>query len=101
MPNYDYICDDCESTTVENHLYSQRPDSTTCACGGKAEYVISMPNLMTKEAILDGIKRPGFAELRENNKLQRIADNVRDAGDKKKIAAEIRKLGGSNRKESI
>lgn len=96
MPVYEFQCVDCESINVEQFPMADRPEHISCMCGGKANRIISMPNLMIKEAYLDGTKRKGFSELKEANRLHRERDNVRDSSEKKKMADEIRKLGGSS-----
>lgn len=72
---------------------ADRPEEITCACGGRANREFAMPNLMIKEAYPDGIKRKGFAEMREASKLNKISGATRDEKDKKRIANEIRKMG--------
>lgn len=102
MPTYEFQCTVCDSVNVEQFRMAERPDHIECMCGGRANYLISMPNLIVKEAMLDGTRRKGFAELKEANKLNRVRDNVRDTTERKKIAEEIKRLGGaSQRKEGI
>ena len=102
MPTYEFQCTVCDSINVEQFRMAERPDHIKCACGGRANYIISMPNLMVKEAMLDGTRRKGFAELKEANKLNRERDNIRDSGKRKRIADEIKKLrGASQRKDGI
>lgn len=98
MPNYDYVCETCESVTVENFRMAERPEEITCACGGRAPRVFAMPNLMIKEAYPDGIKRKGWAEMKESSKLNKQIALQKDDKEKTRIANEIRKMGVQIRK---
>lgn len=93
-PTYEFQCVECESVNVEEFRMAERPESITCACGGKANYKISMPNRAFKEAYLDGTKRKGFSELKEANRLHRVRDTTRDSEERKRISSEITRLGG-------
>jgi putative FmdB family regulatory protein len=99
MPNYSFSCEVCESITVENFRMADRPEEITCACGGKSHRMIEMPNLMIKEAYVDGTRRKGWSEFKEASKLEKESNVTRDAESRKKIASEIRKLGVNIKKE--
>lgn len=92
-PTYEFHCEVCESITVEQFSMSARPDSIECVCGGKSHYRISAPNLMLKEAMLDGTKRKGWAEMREASKLNKEIGLQRTEQDKKRIEHQIKRLG--------
>lgn len=99
MPNYDYHCEECESINVENHPMTSRPETSVCACGGKSHYKISAPNLMIKEAFLDGTKRKGWAEMREASKLNKEMVTQKNTADRKKIEKQIKQMGVQIRKD--
>jgi hypothetical protein len=76
---------------------ANRPEVIDCACGEKAHYRIAAPNLMLKEAFLDGTRR--FDKVREASALNKEMTKEKDSSGKKQIANEIRKLGVKLRKD--
>lgn len=96
MPNYDYHCEACQLVTVEFHKIGERPESIPCpmCLTNQAAYTIAAPNLM-QASYPDGIKRKGFAEMREANKLLREA-TVSKRDTAKEIRQEIKKMGIKN-----
>lgn len=93
MPNYSYQCTQCDSVTEEFYKYSERPDTTQCACGGVANHTITAVGLMVKEAYLDGTRRKGWADMKEASKLNKEIGKQKDDASKKQIASQIRRLG--------
>lgn len=90
MPNYSYICLECNSETVESFPSAERPDHIQCGqCGreGAAEYRISAPNI-TRASYIDGTRR--FDDFREARKLQEEKWRSSDKGHRKAIEKEIR-----------
>ncbi len=92
MPNYDFLCQECGHTTVENYPHAERPAVVPCrACGsGNAQYRIAAANVMSV-ALPDGTKREGFAELREASKLN-LESATAKPDRKKEIREEIKKM---------
>ena len=102
MPTYEYYCGVCEALNVVESSYSSRPNEVPCReleCTGVAIYRISAPNLMLKEAMLDGTKRKGWDSMREASKLNKQRALQNNEKDKKRIEGEIRKLGVKVSKE--
>lgn len=95
MPNYEYYCMKCDITVTAQFPYDKRPEMVECThCGNPgAEYLISAPNLMVKEALPDGTKRKGWSDLKEASKLNKEMAVTKEDGNKKRIASEIRRLG--------
>lgn len=90
MPSYDFFCDTCESLTIEQFPFRDRPEKIQCACGSLAAYQIGMP-MVLKASYPDGHKRKGWSELREANKLIREAAKS-NHGTAKEIRNEIKKM---------
>ena len=99
MPNYTYVCGECESSTEEFSRYADRPETVPCACGGVASHTITATGLVMKEAYIDGTRRKGFSEIREANKLQRELRGRGSETDKKMIRSELKKLKVETTKE--
>jgi putative FmdB family regulatory protein len=93
MPQYTFSCETCGSDTLEIFRMADRPDRISCACGGDAVRIIELPNLIIKEAYIDGTKRKGWAEMREASKLNIEIGKQKDDKGKKQIADQIKKLG--------
>lgn len=93
MPNYEYQCTECDSITVEMFPMATKPDDVVCACGGKAEFKISTPNLMIKEAYRDGYKRDGWDKMKEASAMNKEIGKQKDEKSKKQIADQIKKMG--------
>lgn len=93
MPTYEFKCVECESINVEQFSMASRPDEIKCACGSPAKYMISAPNLVLKEAYLDGTRRKGWAELREASALNKEIGLQKTDKDKKRIEKQIKQLG--------
>lgn len=98
MPTYEFKCETCESITAEQFPMATRPSKVTCACGGTANYMISIPNVMNV-ALPDGTKRRGFAELREASRLNRAMAGTSDGESKKEMEKELRKLNVDIKRE--
>lgn len=92
-PTYEYKCDTCESVTVELFKMADKPKEITCACGGTAPSIISLPNRAFREAYLDGTKRSGWDKLKEASKMNKEMANQKTEKNKQEIAKEIKKLG--------
>lgn len=92
MPNFLYLCEVCESESFHNFRFEDRPKEVECSCGGRAEYRISMPNVVGKASFLDGHKRKGWSELRDAAALNK-EKAVAKGDSRKSLEKEIRKLG--------
>lgn len=89
MPNYDYHCITCEEDLIVNVPYAERDRSPCPTCDCLLERQMSMPAVM-KASYPDGVKRKGWAELREASKLNKEAIGSKDSGHRKAIEKEIR-----------
>lgn len=92
MPTYLYICSLCSNELTMMIPFSEREDITMCdGCGHKtAELTIQAPSVMSI-ALPDGVKRKGWAEMREASKLNKQAGNLHGEA-KKEIVREINKI---------
>jgi hypothetical protein len=93
-PNYDFHCEQCDSTTIEHFKIAERPATIQCACGGTAKFQIA-PTMVMQTALPDGSRRKGWAEMREASKINKAMAVAGSESTKKEMASEIRKLGVS------
>ena len=74
MAYIDIHCVDCDHVEVDYRVtldeVSYDIPHVCPRCGGQALRVVTMPALMGKEAVRDGVKRPGFEQLKKKLDLQ-------------------------------
>ncbi len=75
MPNYDYICEDCDHITIKFLKYKDRDTIQKCEeCGGMAERAFVTPPQVRTEKLsrtfVDGHKRKGIEDLKKANQLE-------------------------------
>jgi hypothetical protein len=100
MPLYPFECPHCHEEFDIPILMDDyvAEDSWQCIkCDGdvsKDNRVMVAANV-TRASFVDGTKRPGFAELKEANKLKTASYNMKpeDRGDIRKTISEIEKSG--------
>lgn len=87
MPNYDYVCGNCEHREELIVPYSERLSrEIPCEiCGHRLEWQFPAPTVM-RASYVDGTKRKGWEDMRQANKLVKEA-----AVSKPETAREIRK----------
>jgi hypothetical protein len=93
MPTYMFCCEDSECEIVQELFFTiaSRPDSVECiACGKSAKHKIAAPMVM-RASYPDGVKRRGFADLKEAAKLNKQAAGLR-SDQRGEIQKEIRKM---------
>lgn len=90
MPNYDFECFHCQSTTILNVPYDKRDELYYCAdCGFHLLRKFPAP-MVARASYPDGTTNR-FKELKEASKLNKEAAVAKDT-TKKEIQKEIRKM---------
>lgn len=98
MPVYEYTCPTCEIDYVEFRPYEERDTAGKCdACLGDTTRAWRTAPGQMGTALPDGVKRKGFAELKEAAKLENTAFNSRPK-DRPAIMKEVQKLRSAPKK---
>lgn len=99
-PTYTYRCEKCDQVTDGFfRLTETRPDELPCiVCGESATYELASP-LVMRNSHPDGVKRKGWADLKEASKLNRAVAGTDNLEEKAALKREIKKTGFSFGKE--
>lgn len=87
--NYNFSCIPCELTEERQVPYVERDQQICHTCGESMTRHFPAP-MVTQASYPDGMKRKGWAEMREASKLNKEAIVSKDPGHRKAIEKEIR-----------
>lgn len=88
-PIYDFTCETCQDTYDLMVKYDERDSQTCPVCSSPVIRHFPSPMIL-KASHHDGIKRRGWAEMREASKLNKEAASSGSEENRKAIAKEIR-----------
>ncbi len=93
----DLLCESCNTTGWDTipkaeATWENRWDCPSCGTEKSVKRIMSAPRIM-KASYPDGVKRSGFAELKEAAALEEEAMNSEDYEKRQGIKKEIRKMG--------
>lgn len=89
MPTYDFVCSVCSEPEIIQAPYEARDMQLCTICGSPTVRQLSAPH-STKASYVDGVRRKGWADMREASALNKEAAGSSSNETKAAISKEIR-----------